>query len=368
MSIFAFVMLPEIGHIVPTLRVARKLRAAGHGTCHVITPDFEALLQSHGFPYQIARTSLLNARTSADVLSLDAGVNLYARLHEHLADQNVSVPEMILDELNHCTFDVASIDFVLASYHGAYFAQKIRQPVIALSVCIPEIPPIGLPEIILCPREFDFADMPWSLGNRLFCEPSLFDSMPVEFPWQTISPGKPLAYASFGTQANRYANLDSVMDALLGAFARLPGWQFILVCGPMFDALRQRKISSNVVLVRSAPQRAVLDKADLFITHGGLGGIKEAIMSGTPMLVIPFDQDQPANGERVQSHHLGRCCSPCDCTAERIEALLKEVSDPAVRANVTSMRNVFLQVETETPSVRYMDRIARDGLSTSGSR
>jgi UDP:flavonoid glycosyltransferase YjiC (YdhE family) len=360
MSIFAFVMLPEIGHIVPTLRIARKLAALGHETCHIITPDFEALLQSRGFPYRVARTSFLNASTSADVLSLDAGVNVYSRLHEHLASQNLSLPEMILNELRHCSFDVANIDFVVAQHYGAALARNMRQPVIAISVCIPDIPPIALPEIILCPRELDFADLPWSLGNRLYCEPSLFDSMPVDFPWQLVSPAKPLAYAAFGTQANRYANLDSVMDALLGAFARLPGWQLVLVCGRMFTALRERKVSSNVILVQTAPQREVLAKADLFITHGGLGSIKEAIMSGTPMLVIPFDQDQPANGQRVQNHHLGRCCPPSDCTAERIEALLKEVSDPAVRANVASMRSVFIQMETEAPAVRHMDQIARD--------
>jgi UDP:flavonoid glycosyltransferase YjiC (YdhE family) len=45
--------------------------------------------------------------------------------------------------------------------------------------------------------------------------------------------------------------------------------------------------------------------SNLFITHGGLGALKETIMYGVPALVIRFDKDQPENAARVAYHRLG---------------------------------------------------------------
>lgn len=55
------------------------------------------------------------------------------------------------------------------------------------------------------------------------------------------------------------------------------------------------------------PQLKVLQHADLFVTHGGLGSVKESINYGVPMLVYPLDlqYDQNGNGLKVEHHGLG---------------------------------------------------------------
>jgi hypothetical protein len=55
----------------------------------------------------------------------------------------------------------------------------------------------------------------------------------------------------------------------------------------------------------SVPQPLVLEAADLFVTHGGYDGIREALRSGVPVVVHPQNQDQPHNAARVAELGLG---------------------------------------------------------------
>jgi UDP:flavonoid glycosyltransferase YjiC (YdhE family) len=61
----------------------------------------------------------------------------------------------------------------------------------------------------------------------------------------------------------------------------------------------------NVLFLKKVPQLKVLEKADLFITHGGFGGIKEAIFYKVPMLVYPLDMHYDQNGNAFKIEHFG---------------------------------------------------------------
>jgi hypothetical protein len=71
--------------------------------------------------------------------------------------------------------------------------------------------------------------------------------------------------------------------------------------------LHQRSLMPNVHFFSKVPQLLVLKNADLHITHGGLGSIKESIYYQVPMLVYPLDlvYDQNGNGLKVEHHGLG---------------------------------------------------------------
>lgn len=76
--------------------------------------------------------------------------------------------------------------------------------------------------------------------------------------------------------------------------------------------LREITNSLNYQLVVSSPTRllnqdAVLSAADIFITHGGLNSIHDAMRWKVPMIVYPIDEnyDQNGNASRVVYHGLG---------------------------------------------------------------
>ena len=51
----------------------------------------------------------------------------------------------------------------------------------------------------------------------------------------------------------------------------------------------------------------VLKNSDLFITHGGMGSIKESVEYEVPMIVYPLDPiyDQNGNAFKVEFHGIG---------------------------------------------------------------
>ncbi|KXN64925.1 glycosyltransferase family 1 protein, partial [Conidiobolus coronatus NRRL 28638] len=60
-------------------------------------------------------------------------------------------------------------------------------------------------------------------------------------------------------------------------------------------------------LLKWAPQYSILNHPNtkLFMTHGGLDSIYEAIQSGTPMLAVPYFGDQPRNAALLKEHGIG---------------------------------------------------------------
>ena len=54
------------------------------------------------------------------------------------------------------------------------------------------------------------------------------------------------------------------------------------------------KLPSNFYIANYLPQVEILKKAALFITHGGMNSVTEAIKYGVPMILIPMSGDEPS--------------------------------------------------------------------------
>ena len=101
--------------------------------------------------------------------------------------------------------------------------------------------------------------------------------------------------------------------------------------------LHQRKLMLNVHFFSKVPQLLVLDNADLHITHGGLGSIKESIYYEVPMLVYPLDlvYDQNGNGLKVEHHGLGlRGVFNQDKPPAILDKIIKLIEDETFKNNI----------------------------------
>lgn len=84
---------------------------------------------------------------------------------------------------------------------------------------------------------------------------------------------------------------------------------------------------ANVELAPFVPQRRLLGESDLFLTHAGFSGVREALTAGVPMVALPLFADQPANASRVDELGLGVKVDTAGLTPDTLAGLVKRVLD-----------------------------------------
>lgn len=156
-----------------------------------------------------------------------------------------------------------------------------------------------------------------------------------------------LIYCSFGTMNNRYEKFEEFIVELLEVFREKPQWKLILSIGNKVDC-GYLNIPNNVEVFEFAPQIAILKHADLVITHGGYGTVKECIFLKTPMLVLPCIYDQRGNAARIQYLKIGirdlmleingNAPSNNDVNKQHIkELIVKVLSNPMYQENINEI-------------------------------
>ncbi len=106
-----------------------------------------------------------------------------------------------------------------------------------------------------------------------------------------------LIYVSLGTVFNKsrsfYKELIKEFD---GTHYRL-----LVSCGASYGRLSEMSFPHNIVLTKFADQTAVLSRAKLFITAGGMNSLCEAAAAGVPCLIVPQQGEQAANAEMFEN-------------------------------------------------------------------
>lgn len=152
-----------------------------------------------------------------------------------------------------------------------------------------------LARIAQCPKGFDF---PTDHLGPAFHHTGPFHARglrpEVPFPWERLT-GEPLIYASMGTLQN---GSERIFQAIVAA-AEKPGRQLVLSIGRNLDPAQIPARSENTIVVQTAPQLALLERAALCITHAGLNTALESLAAGVPMVAIPITNDQPGVGARI---------------------------------------------------------------------
>lgn len=102
-------------------------------------------------------------------------------------------------------------------------------------------------------------------------------------------------------------------------------------------------LPDNVRVVEFAPHAALLDRAAVAVTHGGMGATQKALSRGVPVCVVPFGRDQLEVAARVVRARCGT----------RV---------PRGRLSATALRDAVREAATMTTGAR---RVA-DGFAAAG--
>ena len=106
----------------------------------------------------------------------------------------------------------------------------------------------------------------------------------TDFPWERLDASKPLIYASFGSQVYHQPDyfkklIQSVRNKEVQLVAAVHDLEF-------------KDVPENVILCGYAPQLSLLEKASVLVTHGGANSVMEALTASVSVLINPICNDQ----------------------------------------------------------------------------
>jgi len=377
MARIVFLMLPEPGHLLPTFRIARGLLERGHEVFYLTLPEFRKDCEMQGFKFSpllsLSREesetgSLFETRRAGRTLYQPATRRLRAEGRTILGDEREQIAAMRPGLLIVDTGVMVLESFV--DHHGS--PQDWADPLQSIGCRVLQMSPLftdcysgialprpGVPEAILCPQEFDLPHAWPAAVERYYVEPSVAKlRRRVPFSWEWIDRNKRLVYCSFGTQSSDYENARHALETVLHAFADDSEFQLVIAAGGHVEETTFGILPRNVLLRKSVPQLEILRHAAVMITHGGLGSLKEAILSAVPAIVIPFAVDQPFNALRVTHHGLGRAFQPQTVAPEDLTSAARELADEvSTRNRLLVFQEIFAEAECRAPSLSLIERL-----------
>lgn len=159
---------------------------------------------------------------------------------------------------------------------------------------------------VLSNETFDFAS-PFVPSNVTYVGPILDEPGWAEKwtdPWEGQS-DVPLVLVGF---SSTYQQQGRLLQRVVDALTSLP-IHAVVTLGQMLDD-NEVTSTGNVVVVRSAPHRQILEHADLVVTHCGHGTTLKSLAAGVPLVCIPMGRDQNDTAARVVHHGAGLRLSP----------------------------------------------------------
>lgn len=135
---------------------------------------------------------------------------------------------------------------------------------------------------------------------------NLFEPVnPIESNKTSNKDGIKLIYASLGTVFNTNKE---VYEKIVESLKKLDSDKIKAIVSlgkDAYDYIENKiktegyKVPDNILLLVSAPQIDILERASLFITHNGMNSTSEAIHYAVPMVCLPLNVDQPLVAIRV---------------------------------------------------------------------
>lgn len=156
----------------------------------------------------------------------------------------------------------------------------------------------------------------------------------IPFPWDQLT-DKPLIYASLGTIQNKiFWVFIQIAYACLGLDVQL-----VISLGGATEPKELGYVPGSPIVVKAAPQLALLQRASLCITHAGMNTTLESLSHGVPMIAIPITNDQPAVAARIAWTKTGEVVDLNNCNVDKLKTAISQVLvQPVYRQNALKLK------------------------------
>ncbi|MCB1277636.1 glycosyltransferase [Prosthecobacter sp.] len=125
-------------------------------------------------------------------------------------------------------------------------------------------------------------------------------------------------------------------------------------CRAVFVTREPKQVPPNlpasILTVDYAPFSTLLKHASVFVHHGGIGTMSQALAAGVPQLIMHMAHDQPDNADRVERLGAGIGLSVRQFTAPRVVEALKRLRDEKsiAQASMECAARIAESRDTET--------------------
>jgi MGT family glycosyltransferase len=208
------------------------------------------------------------------------------------------------------------------------------------------IPRVGMRHAFQSVEDLNFIPVPRSYqpDAHLFDERFVFVGPSVlprndlgDFPLEQLD-GKPVLLISLGTTPMNQR--PDFYKACFEAF-RDTRWQVVMACGKGVEPASLGPVPSNILVRQRVPQLDVLQRARVFITHGGMNSTMEGLWHGVPLAVFPQFGDQPINASRVSELGLGVSLTARDALDPKVlrETIERLDTEPGYRTRLAGFQS-----------------------------
>ncbi|HEY4055133.1 MAG TPA: AMP-binding protein [Kofleriaceae bacterium] len=388
-------VLPERGHLNPILSVAQACEDAGHQLAIYSHVDITREIRAAGLHARVGHATGATTRhaPAADVRRLQNVA--WLRKWFVFGMREVLTPE-ILDPLRAFIRDIQPDIMCLdpLAYHGVIAAENegimwtgISTNLLPLAPPAWDSPMQRVCDDVAAYRAQMFADRgvdvrfkvneaisPWlntvfttdafvprrgsDNHHSFFVGPSLprhTRGDETAFPWDELPSSGPIVYVSFGSQIS-YP--DELVLSLVNALAQ--DAHVVITLKDSLERLRPA-LPANVLAVSYAPQLALLERVDVFITHGGANSVMEALSRGVPMMVLPTVNDGPLQGLLVERAGVGFSLPLSDDLATRVREPVRAMLAPDApqRRRAEEIARSYARSDGPTRFVELVEELVR---------
>ena len=349
-----FINLPYYGHVIPTIGLVKELINQGVEVTYMLPFEWEEKAVESGAKFygyknhkQLAE-QMKYAYAAAEEIIEQFDLVIYEQfffLGKHLAEkyQKPVIRVFTAPATNKKLMD----EFITAKGPLSIFKHKWIAKAFTKDIAkdIPLMTENWLDEIVCNPpklnlvytlREYQPYAEEFPEEQYKFLGPSVYERKMELFKFEKGD--RPLIYISIGTVLKGAV---SFFQKCIEAF-RDENVDVIISVGKKFDIRKLKDIPANVSVYSSVPQLEVLKMTDVFVTHGGMNSVSEALVYGVQMLVIPFVSDQPVNARCVEKLGAGKKLEFSDVKQKVLkETVFSVIEDDRIKDNLLKVQQMI---------------------------
>ena len=363
-----FVNLPYHGHVIPTVGLVQELRRSGHSVTYLLPYGWEDRIASGGARFLGCEASpkldrqIRSAFFKAEEVIADFDLLIYEQFFfvgKHLAEKHgkpcvriftaPATNRELMQQFLSSGGPMGIFRFPFLDRLWTWDAVKGLGIHLQCKNWLEEITenPPGC-NLVYTLRDFQPFSRQFPEDRFHFLGPSVYDRREAAFPPLP----RPVICISLGTILK---GADTFFRTCIDAF-REEAVTVVLSVGREYDIRRLGTLPENFHVRDHIPQITVLKQSSLFITHGGMNSVSEAMAEGVPMIVLPFVSDQPVNARQVARLGLGKVLDPKTLTSAQLRSTaLSILSDSNIQTRVQAMKAQVTQSPGNRGAVKIIE-------------